>query len=100
MAIECDRLEAVALCARDLEQAVHGAECSDLSLLSGSLDGERELQRAAAGLVHDHARAKRMLRLAVERFGVRRAGLARTGTCWYGNRPRATGRQAGLDLGA
>jgi len=100
VAMECDRLEAVALVTRELEETLREAAEIDWGALSARLGTDPALFRAVEDLCRQQASSRLMLRLGLERLGRRRAGLSRAGTAWYAGRPRTNPRPANFDLKA
>jgi hypothetical protein len=98
LAIDADRLEAVAFVASRMEEALDQLASAETGLLQECLEHDPALRREVERLARVHSLAQSMLRLAQERIGLRRAGLSGTGMHWYGDRPRPRLRCHDLDV--
>lgn len=98
LAIDADRVDAVAFVARRMEEALDQLASAEAGLLRECLASDPSLQREVERLARMHSLAQSMLRLAQERIGMRRAGLGGAGLPWYGDRPGLRLRTHDLDM--
>jgi len=98
LAIESDRLQAVALFTRQIEARLSELQGLDSQSLLAQLGADPCLGEQLLRLEQRLAAGRQALRLALRRLGTRRASLARVGVQWYGERPLPTPGRTGLDL--